>query len=266
MSNGAIDQATVACKPTFAIVVPMYNEAASAAKCVHMVCAELLRLPYRAKLIVVEDGSRDGTAKILTELESTARDLIVVHHTANRGYGQALRTGARRAREEGFEYALFMDSDLTNNPADISRFAAQMELGFDVIKATRYSKGGGVMGVPSYRVWISRIGNALARILFRLPIADCTNGFRAVRTGLLERMSLHENRFSIIMEELYWSKYIARTFTEIPVVLTNRSNDQRPTSFQYRPRMIWDYLKYPLKTFIGVKPKFGIPNNKDENK
>jgi glycosyltransferase involved in cell wall biosynthesis len=243
----------------------MYNEAAGAATCVRTVCAQLARLGYRSKLIVVEDGSRDGTDEILRELESEEAGLLVVRHPGNRGYGRALQTGAGKALEEGFDYALFMDSDLTNNPEDISRFAAEMGRGFDVIKATRYSKGGRVIGVPAYRVWISKLGNALARALFRLPVADCTNGFRAVRTGLLAQMRLQENRFPIIMEELYWSKFLTRSFVEIPVTLTNRSQDQRPTSFTYRPAMFWSYLKYPLKAFFGLKPEIQQPDRRERN-
>lgn len=222
--------------------------------CVQRVREELRKLTYRTRLIVVEDGSADRTAQILAGLETADEKLIVVRHQQNRGYGAALHTGIVRTFDEGLEYALFMDSDLTNDPCDISRFASEMEHGYDVIKATRYSKGGRVQGVPGYRVWISRIGNAVARLLFRLPVRDCTNGFRAVRTNLLIRMRLCENRFPIIMEELYWCKFLARSFAEVPVTLTNRSAGQRPTSFTYRPAVFWNYLKYPVRACLGLKP------------
>jgi dolichol-phosphate mannosyltransferase len=240
--------------PRFAVVIPMYNEEAGAAKCVRTVCAELARIPNVTRLIAVEDGSRDRTAQILERLAAGEPRLMLVRHARNRGYGAALRTGAEKAYEAGFQYVLFMDSDLTNDPADLSRFAKEMITGADVIKATRYSKGGSVSGVPAYRVWISRAGNALARFLFRLPVHDCTNGFRAVKTGLLMSMELKENRFPIIMEELYWSKFLARTFAEVPVTLKNRAEDIRPTSFSYRPAVFWKYLKYPVRAFAGVRP------------
>ena len=109
-------------------------------------------------------------------------------------------------------------------------------------------------GVPAYRVIISRVGNWIAGFLFRLPIHDCTNGFRAARTDILSRMTLTENRFPIIMEELYWSKYLARTFAEVPVTLTNRDAALRPTSFAYKPSVFWQYLKYPVRAFFGMRP------------
>lgn len=238
----------------FAVVIPMYNEESAAARCVERVCAELRELADDTRLIVVNDGSQDGTGAILRGLAEHEPKLLLVEHPANRGYGAALRTGAECAHQQGFAYALFMDSDLTNDPADIPKFAAAMEQGAAVIKATRYSRGGRVDGVPAYRVWISRAGNALAHLLFGLPVRDCTNGFRAVRTDLLMKMRLSENRFPVIVEELYWCKFLTGSYQEIAVTLTNRSEGQRPTSFVYKPGVFWDYLKYPLKAAIGWKP------------
>src|SRR5207302_8879896 len=118
----------------------------------------------------------------------------MVTHPANRGYGAALRTGVEAAKEERFDYVLFMDSDLTNSPADVPRFVAAMERGADVVKATRYSGGGGVRGVPFARWIVSAVGNRAARVLFGVPIHDCTNGFRAVMVSLLRRIATRECR------------------------------------------------------------------------
>jgi hypothetical protein len=126
--------------------------------------------------------------------------------------------------------------------------------GIDVIKATRYSRGGQVRGVPAGRVWISRLGNGVARMLFRVGISDCTNGFRAVRTELLRRMHLRERRFPVIMEELYCCTFLAATFAEVPVVLTNRDPELRRTSFSYRPSVFFHYLKYAVLAGLRVPP------------
>jgi len=233
----------------------MYNEEPGAENCVRQVCQALAGIPGENRLITVNDGSRDRTGEILDRLGPDFPRLTIVHHPKNAGYGAALRTGIETAAKAGFDYTLFMDSDLTNHPRDLPKFVDRMSQGYDVIKATRYSGGGGVSGVPLYRVLISRVGNWIAGMLFRLPIHDCTNGFRAARTGILSRMHLTENRFPIIMEELYWSKYLARTFVEVPVTLTNRDAALRPTSFAYRPSIFWQYLKYPLRAFFGIRPR-----------
>ena len=233
----------------------MYNEEAAAEPCVRRVCAALDALGGdRSALIVVDDGSRDRTAEVLRRVGPEVPRLVVVRHDDNRGYGAALQTAAREADARGFEYVLYMDSDLTNDPGDIPRFVARMREGVDVIKATRFSPGGGMRGVPRLRAAISAAGNAIARALFRLPIRDCTNGFRAVRTSLLRRMRLREHGFPIIVEELYWCRFLAQSYGEVPVVLTAREVGARPTSFAYRPSVFGRYLRYALLAFAGRAP------------
>jgi dolichol-phosphate mannosyltransferase len=241
--------------PSFAVVIPMYNEKAGAGDCVRKVCAELARMGQRTSLIVVNDGSSDGTGELLAGFQRDEPALIVVTHPANRGYGAALCTGVRRAVEEGFDYVLFMDSDLTNNPADISKFTAKMESGVDVIKASRFTKGGGMRGIPWRRSIFSIVGNLFASALFQVGIRDCTNGFRAVKVGLLARMNLKESGFPIILEELYQATWLARSFCEVPVVLTARAGHQRATAFAYKPEILRKYLSFALKAFFRVEPE-----------
>ena len=243
---------------SFAVVIPMFNEEAGAERCVVEVCRELERVPHRSRLIVVDDGSSDGTAAILHRIGLAQPLLQVVTHPVNRGYGAALRTGVEVAHEGRFDYVLFMDTDLTNSPADVPRFVAAMERGADVVKATRYSGGGGVRGVPFSRWIISAVGNRVARTLFGIPIHDCTNGFRAVKVSLLKRMELRERRFPVIMEELHWCRFLARTYAEVPVVLTARQADQRPTAFVYRPSVFWSYLRYPVLAFLRRPPAASV--------
>jgi dolichol-phosphate mannosyltransferase len=232
----------------------MYDEETGAERCVAEVCRELAGLSAHSRLIVVDDGSRDRTGEILERLEPGQPLLRVVKHPTNRGYGAALRSGLEAAHAEGFDYALFMDSDLTNSPSDIPRFVEKMAEGADVIKATRYSLGGGVRGVPFRRWVVSAFGNQIARLLYGLPIHDPTNGFRAVKVPLLLRMRLTELRFPVIMEELYWCRFLARTYAEVPVVLTNREAHQRTTAFTYSPSIVARYLKYPVRAFLRRGP------------
>jgi dolichol-phosphate mannosyltransferase len=239
---------------SFCVIIPMYNEARNAETCVHAVSRQLETIPYRSKLIVIDDGSDDGTGSILARLEPLCPRLLLLRHPRNAGYGAALRTGMERAVRDGYCYALFMDSDLTNDPADISRFVERMERGFDLIKASRYVPRGGMKGVPWKRRAISAAGNCVARILFGMGLRDCTNGFRAVRSGILAKMELKEKGFPIIMEELYYCKFLVKSCCEFPVVLTDRSEDQRGTSFSYNPETFRKYLDYGLRAFCGIRP------------
>jgi len=239
---------------SFAVVIPMYNEEFGVEKCVRTVCQALDLFTNRTALIAVNDGSYDRTGLMLSQLEKEYPSLIVVTHEKNQGYGCGLQTGVRWAAELKFDYVLFMDSDLTNDPKYLPLFVEQMEQGFDVIKASRYIKGGAMAGVPAWRMTISIVGNRIARLLYGLPINDCTNGFRALKTNLLQQMRLQEPGFVIIMEELYQAKFLAKTFCEVPYTLTTRSGTIRPSSFVYHPKIFYDYLKYAVKSFLNYPP------------
>jgi dolichol-phosphate mannosyltransferase len=233
----------------------MYNEEAGAERCVRQVAAALDRLPHECSLIVIDDGSKDRTREVLQRVATEIPKLVLAPHDHNRGYGAALRTGIERAAELHSDYVLFMDSDLTNDPADIPRFAAEMERGADVMKASRFTGQGGMKGVPFARAVVSRSGNLVARFLFGMGLRDSTNGFRAVRRSILEHMDLRENGFAIIVEELYQAKFLASRYAEIPVVLTSRVEDLRSTSFTYRPSTFLKYLRYALRARFGIRPK-----------
>jgi len=231
-------------------VIPAYHEEVGIAACVDAVDRALGLLPNRTALIVVDDGSADATADVLRDLRPGYPRLEVIVRATNGGYGAALKTGCAAAAERGFDYVLFMDSDLTNDPRYLADFADRMADGYDVIKASRYSAGGGTDGVPLARVVPSVIGNAVARILYGLPVRDCTNGFRAVRTELLLEVDLHEAGFAVIMEELHRVRAVARTYANVPIVLTSRAEHLRGSSFDYGPRALWGYLRYPLATAV----------------
>jgi len=238
----------------FAVVVPMFNEEAGARRCIDEISRALRDSPLSPRLIVVNDGSSDRTAEILAAAENEIDALTVVTHPRNLGYGQALQTGGRTALALGCNFVVFMDSDLTNDPGFIQILAEKMNEDCDLVKASRYIPGGGVANVPPWRYWISRVGNALARFLYGLPVHDCTNGFRAIRTELLKKMHIRERGFPAIMEELYWAKTLQARVCEVPYILTSRAETLRPSSFEYRPGVFYSYLKYPLMTFLHIHP------------
>ena len=235
---------------SLAVVIPMLNEERGVDKCVETVVKILPTLPVKAQLYVVNDGSTDKTPELLNKLtKKHPRWLSVLHHTRNLGYGAGLQTGARQAQADGYAYCAFMDSDLTNDPADLPRFISKLkESGADVVKATRYSAGGGPKGVPFKRVIVSVVGNWIARMCFRMGIHDYTNGFRIVRSNLIASIDYKEKGFASIMEEMYNLKKMKAYCVELPVVLTSRIDTD--THFRYTFKQFWNYLKYPLKACL----------------
>jgi dolichol-phosphate mannosyltransferase len=238
----------------FAVVIPMYNEEFIAKHCIQKVSVVLSEISLRHVLIVVEDGSSDGTWDSIKDLPATYPCLTLIKHDHNQGYGAALQTGTNCAIAEGYEYVLYMDSDLTNNPSDIPEFVEKMKDGIDVIKASRFMTNKGMEDIPIKRKIFSILGNHIARLCFRVGVKDCTNGFRAVKTNILKNICLTESGFPVIMEEFYALKFLAKTYCEIPVILKNREKHQRETAFSYRPGILLKYLKFSALAFFCIFP------------
>jgi glycosyltransferase involved in cell wall biosynthesis len=234
------------------IVTPMYNEEAIAQESVETILLYTKVLPPVVTLLIVNDGSKDRTELIIRDITKGLNDteFILISHAAKQGYGAAIRTGIKFAIEHCYDYVLFMDSDLTNHPKYIKDFYNKMLEGWDYIKATRYSKGGEAVGVPRKYRLISIVGNAIARNLYRLPLTDITNGFRAVKVSILRQMELKENGFAIIMEELFQAKRLTRSFTELPYTLTSRKERQGKTRFPYTTKTCLRYLHYAIRSRI----------------
>ena len=203
--------------------------------------------PGRSIVIAVDDGSNDASATILGRLAQDLELLLLCTHEANSGYGAALRTGAKKAADLGFEYVAFIDSDLTNPPQDLLKIGALASRGHTYIKGSRFIHGGAMVAVPLWRQTISRVGNTVGRRLFGTNIRDITNGFRAVRTDVFLSWPLQERGFPIIVEELDWALRSDIEPAEFPTVLMARQGDQRGSTFTYNPKTINSYLRYPLR-------------------
>jgi dolichol-phosphate mannosyltransferase len=230
-------------KSSIAIIIPMYNEEASASKCVDKVVKELKKVKNYTKLLAVNDGSTDKTLQILREKKKKYKSKIeIITYSKNRGYGFALNRGIKKALDKGFEFYITMDSDLTNDPKYIHDFIRAMSDKIDCVKASRYITDGKVINVPLFRRVVSIIGNGLAGMFLNLGIKDYTNGFKMVRLNLLKGVSFKENNFSIILEEIYYLKKKGARFTEIPNTLTVRENSK--SHFRYTPKTYYDYFKY----------------------
>lgn len=234
-----------------AIIIPMYNEEKVGGKCIDEVVRVIKDVKIPIKIIIVNDGSFDNTKTVLNEkLNQYKKHLIIKTHKKNKGYGAATQTGISIAISMGSSWALHMDSDLTNDPKYIPHFLRFINSKYDCIKASRYIKDSKVINVTSFRRLISVVGNYVAHHLFNVGIKDCTNGFRIVRLEKLKGLTLKEKDFSVILEELYYLKKKRAKFTEIPYVLSARSNSK--SHFIYKPKIFVDYFKYALRSFVNA--------------
>lgn len=241
-----------------AIVVPVYNEAVTIEDACKAFIEVAQQYKGRSAVLAVDDGSSDGSDAILDKMAAEDDLMNWEQHESNRGYGAAVRTGAKWALKNDFVYVAFIDSDLTNPPEDLLKIGELATCGAPYIKASRFEAGGRMDGVPFRRRVFSRVGNLVGALLFGQRIKDVTNGFRAVRTELYCSWSLHEPGFPIIMEEVYWAVREQVKIVSFPTILRSREEHQRSTSFLYTPRVIWEYLRYPLRLFLRRwLPPFG---------
>jgi len=186
-------------QPSFLVSLPMYNEDAYVEDTIRAIFAVLDRIEIGNAIIAVNDGSHDNTLRILEGIQPEFERLYIVDHQTNKGYGAAIKSAYSFGIEYGYDYVLFMDADLTQDPRYILAFLPHMANGVDFIKASRYIKGSRVLGVSRFRKAVSRLGNAFARLAFHLPITDYTNGFRAVKTSVAEQFKLNSNHFEILL-------------------------------------------------------------------
>lgn len=238
-------------QPSFVLALPMYNEEAYAEKCLRAIFPVLDRTNVRNAVVAVNDGSRDHTLSILEKMKPEFERLCVVNHPVNRGYGGSIRTAYKFAIDHEYQYVLFMDADLTQDPLCILNFLPHMADGVDIIKASRYIDGSRVIGVPRFRVAVSSLGNAFARLAFQLPITDYTNGFRAVKTSLAKQLDLKENHFPILVEEMWQAKQIAKSYAEVSYSLTTRQNAE-DSKFKYDYKVYARYLKFCILALLNI--------------
>lgn len=232
-----------------AVVVPAFNEEKGIKKCVSAVIKTINEVDLRMCLIVVNDGSIDKTLQILKGLKKHYRSkLFILNHKLNSGYGAAVKTGGIKALKLNYKYIVVYDSDLTNNTSHIKEFAKHYSENYDLIKGSRFIKGGSMRDVPFRRKIVSLTGNIVAGLLFGMGIRDCTNGLRMLKTSFIKNIPYKERGFASILEELYYLKKLKARSSEIPNILSSRTNTK--SSFHYTPKLLSTYFKYAFKAFL----------------
>ena len=171
------------------MVVPTYNEAENIAWIVSRV---RVALPD-ADVLVVDDGSPDGTGRIADELAAEDPQVSVVHRSAKEGLGAAYLHGFRVALERGYDVIGEMDADGSHQPEQLPRLLAALE-DADLVLGSRWVPGGSVVNWPWTREALSRGGNLYTRLLLGIPVHDATGGFRLFRRTTLEKIDLQSVR------------------------------------------------------------------------
>jgi len=210
------------------VILPAYNEEQALPLLLERVRDSMKENGLDYRVIVVNDGSSDGTARVVDEL-AASMPITRIDHPANRGLGEAVRTGLLRAVTEADErdIVITMDSDNTHTPGLIAGMVRGIREGNDVVIASRFRTGARIMGVPLYRRVLSRGGSWLFRLLFPTRgVRDFTSGYRAYRAALLKQAFevygdefVAESGFSCMVDILLKLRALDAIMCELPLIL-----------------------------------------------
>jgi len=204
------------------VVLPTYNERENLEP---MATAILAALP-EASLLVVDDGSPDGTGELADTLAAREPRIAVLHRPGKEGLGAAYRDGFRWVLERPETRAVVqMDADFSHDPADLPRLLSPLMADADLVLGTRYMRGGDTVGWPWYRKVISRGGTLFARTVLLLPYRDLTGGFKAWRQELLDAIRLRETSgsgYGFQIETTWWAHRRRARIVQVPIVFRER--------------------------------------------
>ena len=205
------------------VIIPTYNEKEN----IENIIRAVFGLEKVFHILVIEDGSPDGTADIVRRLQGEFPErLFMVERSGKQGLGTAYICGFKWGLEHGYDYIFEMDADFSHNPDDLPRlYAACAVEGFDLAIGSRYVSGVNVVNWPMGRVLMSYYASRYVQFITGIPVRDTTAGFKCYRRRVLETINLDEIRFKgyafqIEMKFTTW-KYGFR-IKEVPVIFVNR--------------------------------------------
>lgn len=202
------------------VVIPTYNEVENLPELI----PTILEFEERFEVLVVDDNSPDGTARLVREMMHTESRIHLIERKSKMGLGTAYVAGFRYALERQFDYIFEMDADFSHDPAELHNlFKKAQEC--DLVIGSRYISGVNVVNWPMRRLILSYSANLYTRIITGMPVRDATSGFKCFRREVLEHINLdaiHSNgyAFQIEMDFLAWKKGFR--VCEIPIVFVDR--------------------------------------------
>jgi len=222
----------------YLVIVPTYNEADN----IESFLKTVLVLPEHYAVLVVDDGSPDGTAQIVSTLQKKyPQRLFLENRTKKEGLGRAYLHGFKWALAADYDFVIQMDADFSHNPVSLKKFIQAFETGHDLVVGSRYSNGVSVVNWPISRILLSYFASKYVQWITRLPIKDPTAGFVGYRRKVLDSLNLDAIQyvgyaFQIEMKYKIWKKGFS--WIEIPIIFRNRTQGQSKMSGS----IIWEAL------------------------
>jgi dolichol-phosphate mannosyltransferase len=232
------------------VCLPTYNERENLEA---MVTALLARLGDDDTVLVIDDGSPDGTGEIADSLARDHGRVAVLHRTAKEGLGPAYLAGFRRALADGAELVLEMDCDFSHDPDDVPRLI-EATTDADVVLGSRYVKGGRVENWGAGRRFVSRAGSLYAQVLLATHVRDLTGGFKCYRREVLERIDLDavsSRGYAFQIETTYRALRAGFRVVEVPITFSDREAGASKMSRSIVLEAIWRVPYLGLQAVTG---------------
>ena len=237
--------------PAVWVIVPTYDEAEN----IRPITAAILGSLPAATILVVDDGSPDGTGQIADELAASDPRIRVRHRTAKQGLGRAYLDGFGIALDGGATVVAQMDADFSHDPAVLPALVAPIEAGeADLVIGSRYTNGGGVVDWGIGRRLISRGGSLFARIVLGLRPSDLTGGFKAWRSSTLAAVpfdGIHAGGYVFQIEMTYRASRAGARIREVPITFRDRRVGQSKMSRRIVVEALVVFVQLRLDELVG---------------
>jgi dolichol-phosphate mannosyltransferase len=225
------------------LILPTYNEAENI-EAIVAAAGEALAGANDGiyKILIVDDGSPDGTGGIADRLASEREQVEVLHRTEKNGIGPAYLAGFRYALDHDAAYVMEMDSDFSHDPADLARLLAAVRSGADLALGSRYVPGGGVRDWGLVRRFISEGGSTYARWVLGLRVRDLTGGFKCFKREVLEAIhfdGVRSQGYAFQVELTYRAVRAGARVVEVPIVFKDRERGQSKMSWRIAVEAMW---------------------------
>ena len=204
------------------VIIPTYNEKEN----IERIIRKVFSLDGGYEILIIDDGSPDGTAGIVKSLQPEFRErLHIIERAGKLGLGTAYITGFKWALSHGYDYIFEMDADFSHDPDDLPRLLEACKEGEGVSIGSRYSDGISVVNWPIGRIIMSYYASVYVRTVLRMKVYDCTAGFKCYSRRVLEAIDLDNVRmkgygFQIEMKYTAWK--LGFPIREVPVIFVNR--------------------------------------------
>lgn len=235
------------------VIIPTYNEKEN----IREIIAAVFALPGNFHVLIIDDGSPDGTAAIVKELQASAPErLHLIERSGKLGLGTAYLKGFEWALEKGYDYVFEMDADFSHNPQDLLRlYDACAKQGADLAVGSRYCNGVSVIDWPMSRIVMSYFASAYVRSVLQFHVYDTTAGFVCYTRKVLETMNLDAVKmkgYGFQIEMKYTAQKLGFQIKEVPIVFTNRQKGTSKMSSGIFGEAFWGVLSL---RFRKIRPK-----------